>query len=134
VTAPSDADRETLAALEHHWVACDAGDQDAAHEIYHDDVVVEWPQSGERVRGRANLHALRSHHPSTLRFTTRRILGGGDLWVTEYLITYTGEPVHTVSIMELRDGKVARETHYFAEPFDAPEWRAQWVERMPGGT
>ena len=100
MTAPSDADRE----------------------IYHDDVVVEWPQSGERVCGRANLHALRSHHPSTLRFTTRRILGGGDLWVTEYLITYTG------------DGKVARETHYFAEPFDAPGWRAQWVERMPGGT
>jgi ketosteroid isomerase-like protein len=123
-------DAETRHELERHWAACDAGDQDAVHEIYRDDVVVEWPQSGERVRGRANLQALRENHPSELGFTTRRILGGGDLWITEYVITYDGRPVHTVSIMELRDGKVARETHYFADPFEPPEWRARWVERM----
>jgi ketosteroid isomerase-like protein len=123
-------DADTRAELERHWEACDAGDQDAVHEIYHEDCIVEWPQSGERVCARANLHALRSNHPSKLRFRTRRILGGGDLWVTEYVITYDGNPVNVVSIMEFRDGKVARETHYFADPFDAPEWRAQWVERM----
>ncbi len=124
------SDAETRAALEHHWAACDAGDQDAVHEIYAEDVVVEWPQSGERIRGRANLKALRENHPSELRFETRRILGGGNLWITEYVITYDGAPVHTVSIMEFRDGEVGRETHYFADPFEPPEWRAQWVERM----
>jgi ketosteroid isomerase-like protein len=124
------ADAEFRRELERHWAACDAGDQDAVHEIYRDDIVVEWPQSGERVRGRANLQALRENHPSELRFSTRRILGGGDLWITEYVITYDGRPVHTVSIMEVRAGKVARETHYFADPFEPPAWRAHWVERM----
>jgi ketosteroid isomerase-like protein len=123
-------DAEVRRELERHWAACDAGDQDAVHEIYRDDVIVEWPQSGERVRGRASLQALRENHPSELRFTTRRILGGGDLWITEYVIAYDGRPVNTVSIMELRDGRVARETHYFADPFEPPEWRAHWVERM----
>jgi hypothetical protein len=123
-------DAEFRRELERHWAACDAGDQDAVHEIYRDDVVVEWPQSGERVSGRANLQALRENHPSELRFSTRRILGGGDLWITEYVITYDGRPVHTVSIMELSGRKVARETHYFADPFEPPRWRAHWVERM----
>ena len=124
------ADAETRAELERHWEACAAGDQDAVHEIYHDDCVIEWPQSGERIRGREKIKALRKSHPSELGFTTRRILGGGELWITEYVITYDGDPVHTVSIMEFRDGKVARETHYFADPFEPPDWRAQWVERM----
>jgi ketosteroid isomerase-like protein len=123
-------DAQIRRELEWHWAACDAGDQKAVHEIYRDDVVVEWPQSSERVRGRANLQALRENHPNELRFSTRRILGGGDLWITEYVITYDGRPVHTVSIMEFRDDKVARETHYFADPFEPPEWRAHWVERM----
>lgn len=126
--APSDS--QIRRELERHWAACDAGDQDAAHEIYHDECVIEWPQSGERIRGRERIKALRENHPSKLRFATRRILGGGDLWLTEYVITYDGAPVHTVSIMEFRQGKVTRETHYFADPFDPPEWRSQWVEPM----
>ena len=60
----------------------------------------------------------------------RRVSGTGDLWVTEYILTYDGKPSYTVSIMEFRDGQVARETQYFADPFVAPAWRAQWVERM----
>jgi hypothetical protein len=67
---------------------------------------------------------------SKKRFAVRRIIGGGDLWVTEFILTYDGKPSYTVSIMEFRDGKVARETQYFADPFVAPAWRAQWVERM----
>jgi ketosteroid isomerase-like protein len=123
-------DAEIRAELERHWAACDVGDQEAVHEIYHEDCVIEWPQSGERIRGRESIKALRESHPSRLGFETRRILGGGELWITEYVITYDGEPVHTVSIMEFRDGKVARETHYFADPFEPPEWRARWVEMM----
>ena len=62
-------------------------------------------------------------------FAVLRLLGRGSLWVTEYIITYTHGPVYTTSIMEFRDGKVAHETQYFAEPFAAPAWRAQWVEK-----
>jgi hypothetical protein len=125
------SDLETRKALERHWAASAAGDQEAEHEIYLDDVVVEYPQSGERVRGRLNLQALRSHHPERpAGFVVRRIVGQGDLWVTEYVITYEGRPVYTVSIMEFRADKVARETQYFADPFEAPAWRARWVEHV----
>jgi SnoaL-like domain len=130
LSSPPVSDQETRAKLDRHWSTAGDRDQEAAHEIYHEDCVVEWPQSGERVRGRANLRALRTAYPARLEFSVRRILGGGDLWITEYSISYDGQPVHVVSIMEFRDGLVARETHYFADPFEAPEWRARWVEPM----
>jgi hypothetical protein len=124
-------DREIRMALERHWAASAAGDQDAEHEIYKDDAVVEYPQSGERVHGRDNVQALRSQHPARPSgFVVRRIIGGGDLWLSEYVITYNGRHVNTVSIMEFQEGKVVRETQYFAEPFESPAWRARWVERM----
>ncbi|HEX4479887.1 MAG TPA: nuclear transport factor 2 family protein [Rudaea sp.] len=124
-------DEQTIrSAIDRHWQASAAGDQDGEHAIYHDDVVCEYPQSGEIIRGRQNLQALRSHHPGKPSgFAVRRIVGQNDLWVTQYMITYEGKDAYTVSIMEFRDGKVSRETQYFADPFDAPVWRAQWVER-----
>jgi SnoaL-like domain len=123
-------DSEIRAALERHWAASAAGNQDAEHEIYNEDAVVEYPQSGERVRGRHNVQALRSHHPSRPSgFVVRRIVGAGNVWVTEYVITYEGRGINTVSIMEFEAGKVVRETQYFAEPFEPPAWRAGWVER-----
>jgi hypothetical protein len=119
--------------IDRHWAASAVGDQDAEHEIYHDDAVCEYPQSRGVIRGRHNLQALRSHHPGRPSgFAVRRVKGEGNSWVTEYVITYEGKPAHTVSILEFRDGKVAHETQYFADPFDAPAWRAQWVEREPG--
>lgn len=117
-------------AIDRHWAASAAGDPVAEHLIYHDDTVCEYPQSGEVIRGRLNLQALRSHHPDKPSgFAVRRIIGAGSLWVTEYVITYEGKRVYTVSIMEFRDGKVAHETQYFGDPFGAPAWRARWVER-----
>ncbi|MFF1837419.1 nuclear transport factor 2 family protein [Streptomyces sp. NPDC058231] len=124
-------DQETRAALDRHWAASAAGEQDAEHEIYHDDVITDYPQSGERIHGRRNLQALRSHHPAKLTFTVRRILGSGNLWISEYVIDYDGKPASTISIMEFHDGKVAHETQYFADPFTPPAWRAKWVEPMP---
>ena len=116
-------------ALDLHWQASAAGDADAEHDIYHDDVVCEYPQSGERILGRANLQALRTHHPGKPSgFHVRRITGSGEIWVTEYTINYQGGSAFTVSIMEFRNGKVAHETQYFADPFDAPPWRRQWVQ------
>src|ERR1700689_3951891 len=95
--------QEIRAALERHWTASAAGDQDGEHEIYRDDAIVEYPQSGGRIDGRDNVQALRSHHPAKPSgFVVRRILGEGDLWVTEYVINYDGRPMFTVSIMEFR--------------------------------
>jgi len=118
-------------ALEAHWRASAAGDADAEHDIYEDDAVCDYPQSGERILGRKNLQALRSHHPGKPSgFKVRRMMGREDLWVTEYIITYQGRPAFTVSIMEFRDGKVVHETQYFADPFEAPSWRSQWVQKV----
>jgi ketosteroid isomerase-like protein len=116
-------------ALNAHWHASAAGDLDAEHDIYDDDVICDYPQSGERVVGRINLQALRGHHPAKPSgFDVRRIQGEGNLWITEYSIAYTGQAAYTVSIMEFRNGKVVHETQYFSEPFEAPAWRSQWVQ------
>jgi ketosteroid isomerase-like protein len=118
------------AALDQHWAASDANDFETEHLIYHEDAVLEYPQSGERTRGRRNIQGQRASQPNKKRFTIRRIVGSGDLWVTEFILTYDGKPSYTVSIMEFSGEKVARETQYFADPFPAPAFRAQWVERM----
>jgi ketosteroid isomerase-like protein len=123
-------DEEIRAALNQHWAASDANDFETEHRIYREDAVLEYPQSGERTRGRANIQGQRASQPSNKHFTVRRIIGSGDLWVTEFILTYDGKPSYTVSIMEFSGDKVARETQYFADPFQAPAWRAQWVERM----
>ncbi|WP_213781392.1 nuclear transport factor 2 family protein [Caballeronia sp. dw_276] len=120
----------TRAALNLHWQASAAGDLDAEHDIYDDDVICDYPQSGERILGRINLQALRSHHPGKpAGFDVRRIQGEGHLWITEYSIDYNGRLAYTVSIMEFLNGKVVHETQYFSDPFEAPGWRSQWVQR-----
>ncbi|MGB6990753.1 MAG: nuclear transport factor 2 family protein [Candidatus Sulfotelmatobacter sp.] len=121
---------EIRAELDQHWAASDANDFETEHLIYREDAVLDYPQSGERTRGRRNIQSQRASQPSKKRFTVQRIIGGGDLWVTELILTYDGKPTYTVSIMEFTGDKVARETQYFAEPFPAPAFRAQWVERM----
>ena len=123
-------DEEIRAALDRHWSASDVNDFETEHAIYHADAVLEYPQSGERIRGRGNMQITRAKQPSEKRFTVRRIIGGGDLWITEYILSYDGRPSFTVSIMEFKGAKVVRETQYFADPFDAAAWRAQWVERI----
>jgi ketosteroid isomerase-like protein len=123
-------EQEIRAALDEHWAASDADDFETEHRIYHEDAVLEYPQSGERTRGRRNIQNQRASQPNKKRFTVRRIIGSGDLWVTEFVLTYDGKPSYTVSIMEFKGDKVARETQYFADPFVAPASRAQWVERM----
>ena len=124
-------DQDIREVIDRHWKASAAGDQETEHDIYHDDAICDYPQSGERISGRRNIQELRSHHPAKPSgFNVRRVLGSGDLWITEYIITYQGKPSFTVSIMEFREGKVMHETQYFADPFEAPAWRSRWVERM----
>jgi hypothetical protein len=124
-------DEQTLESLKAHWQASAAGDADSEHAIYADDVICDYPQSGERIVGRRNLQALRSHHPGKPSgFTVRRILGREAVWITEYTITYQERAAYTVSIMEFSNGQVVHETQYFADPFEAPAWRRQWVQRV----
>jgi ketosteroid isomerase-like protein len=123
-------DEEVRAALRRHWAASDANDFGAEHQIYRADAVLEYPQSGERIRGRANIEASRVAQPNEKRFTVRRMLGGGDLWTSELILTYDGQPYYVVSIMEFEGGEVVRETQYFSDPFEPGASRAQWVERM----
>jgi hypothetical protein len=101
-----------------------------ASEIYADDAVLEWPQGGERIRGKANIIGFRSAYPARQEFEVHRITGCHDLWVNEYTIHYDGRPTNVVGIMEFRDGKVVRERIYFGEPWEPPAWRARWVERI----
>jgi SnoaL-like protein len=134
-------DQEMKARLEALY---GGGDLDALakaqYEMAADDIVQEWPQSGERIRGRDNIKAINDNYPAGPsgegpKMTVRRVLEPGQAWIIEGTIDYgDGVPVSAVSIIETRDGKVVRLTDYFANPFEAPEWRRQWVERMePAG-
>jgi ketosteroid isomerase-like protein len=123
-------DDDVRAALQNHWAASDANDFEAEHQIYREDAVLEYPQSGERIRSRHNIQASRAAQPNTKRFTVRRIQGGGDLWISELVLTYDADPYYVVSIMEFDAGQVLRETQYFGEAFEPGPSRAQWVERI----
>jgi ketosteroid isomerase-like protein len=121
-------DRNIRDALERHWAASDANDFAVEHEIYREDAVLHYPQSGERIRGRQNIQESRTVQPSEKRFAVHRIIGTADLWVTEFVLSYDGAPSYAVSIMEFSDGKVARETQYFGDPFKPGPSRAHLVE------
>src|SRR3954453_10536023 len=124
-------DQQIRAALDQHWAASDANDFETEHRIYHEDAVLDYPQSGERIRASPNIQNQRASQPNKKRFAVRRIIGGGDLWVTEFVLTYDDKPSYTVRIMEFREGLVAaNETQYFADRFDPAPSRAHLVERV----
>src|ERR1700759_5320415 len=133
MSSPVDRDAEIRAGIRAHWEASERGDIEAEHAIYAADAILDYPQSGERFRGRARIQAQRGGHPAERHFMVRRILGGGDLWVSECVITYDGVPSHSVSVMEFSDGFVTRESQYFADPFTAPAARAALAEPIPVG-
>ena len=124
------SDDAVRAALQRHWDASDANDFTTEHQIYRADAVLEYPQSGERIRGRANIQASRTAQPNLKRFIVRRMLGGDGLWVSELVMTYDGKPSYVVSIMEFEAGEVVHESQYFSDPFEPGPSRAQWVEKM----
>ena len=127
----TDRDARTRARIEQHWTASESGDSDTEHAIYATDAILDYPQSGERFRGRSKIEAQRGGHPAKRHFTVLRIRGGGDLWVSEVVITYDGAPTYSVSVMEFADDSVTHETQYFADPFPAAAWRAKLAERIP---
>jgi hypothetical protein len=124
-------DAETQARIAEHWAASERGDIDTEHAIYAADAILDYPQSGERFRSRSRIQAQRGGHPAERHFRVDRISGGGDLWVSECVITYDGASTHSVSIMEFTGGLVTHETQYFADPFPAPASRAPLAEPLP---
>jgi ketosteroid isomerase-like protein len=112
---------------DHVWIGEDP-DFSVMDEVFADDAVLEYPQSGERVRGRANIRAVEESYPALPKVTIRRKVVVGDLGVVESDLDYQGKPYQEVSIFDFQDGKIVRLTQYFPEPFEAPESRARWVE------
>jgi ketosteroid isomerase-like protein len=123
-------EEENARIVEQLWERMEKQDWDGAKALLHDDFVQEWPQSGERITGRENSMAINQNYPGVPTSTIRRTLSGGDVVTTEVTLDYGGSIYHCVSIFELTDGKINKETDYFAEPFEPPAWRARWVERM----
>ena len=97
-------------------------------ELFHDDATMDWPQSRERVSGAANRRAIYGAFPQLPTITPRRMLSAGNLVTLEATLDYDGPKYETVFIFELDDGRIRKETAYWSEPFEAPEWRADWVE------
>jgi ketosteroid isomerase-like protein len=126
------ADPDVRAVAERFWTAIATGDWAAAAALLHDDFVEEWPQSGERIVGRDDALAIDRNYPGGApAVSIRRISTGGDLAVVELLVTYgDGSRWHAVSVLRVRDGKVVHEIDYFGRPFRAPQWRAEWVDRV----
>jgi hypothetical protein len=130
----TDGDGEARARIMEHWRASESGDGVAEHAIYAADAVLDYPQSGERFCGRATIAAQRGGHPADRHFKLLRISGSGSVWVSECVISYDGVASYSVSIMEFSGELVAHETQYFAEPFEAPAWRAALAQPMPAGS
>jgi SnoaL-like protein len=120
-------DAETVRSMLQQHFDNSGGDPELAHAMYHQDAVLEFPQSGERFEGVDNFRKWRSNYPANTNFEFREVRGDGDVWVAELTVTYDKGPEnYGVSVLEIRAGKIARESIYVTEGFDAPEWRAQW--------
>src|ERR1700693_4912755 len=132
MTVATNLSRWSHADGRRHWKASDRGETDTENAIYAADAILDYPQSGERFRSRPKIQAQRGGHPAVRHFRILRIRGGGDLWVSEVVITYDGVPTYSVSVMEFTGDLVTHETQYFADPFQAPPWRAALAEPIPG--
>jgi len=124
------SEQQNRDALERFLLLFERGDLDAATDFLHDDYVEEYPQSGERIRGKQNWLSIVKTYPSLPKMINYTIEVSGELCVLEAILEYDSNRVYVCEIFEVQDGTLKRAREYFGEPFEAPEWRAQWVERM----
>jgi len=111
--------------------ALNGRDLEALDRVFTEDIVIEWPQSGERIRGGSNRREIYKRFPALPTVSPRRVSGAGQFWVLEADFDYgDGEPYQCVFLFDLQDGRIAHEVAYWAKPFPAADWRAAWVERM----
>ena len=124
-------DAVSCAAIDRLVSAINAGNVAALDTVFTDDVVIEWPQSGERIRGVENRRAIYSRMPGLPAVTVQRVTGSGDMWVLEADLVYGGSDAYQcIFVFRTRGGQIAHEIGYWSKAFPAPEWRAPWVERM----
>jgi SnoaL-like protein len=123
-------EKENLELAERVWSNWSSTDFTVLKDALADGCIQEWPQSGERIRGKENIIAISENYPGLPTTTVRRMTAGGNLVIGELTLDYGGKIYNGVSILEIAGGKIVHEIDYFAEPFEAPAWRAQWVERM----
>jgi ketosteroid isomerase-like protein len=125
------ADQENRQTVERFYGLIGNQDWDSIREFLHEGFIQEWPQSGERIRGADNALGLNQNYPGLPKIDVRRVLASGDLVTAEVTLNYPDAGTYQgVSIFEFRDGRIAKETDYFAQSFQAPEWRSKWVEKM----
>lgn len=123
--------QSTAAVVRRFWALMDAADFEGAAALLADGAVCDWPQSRERIRGRANFVAVNAHYPGRWHIAVRQIIAAGAEAASEVVMTNdAGERVRAVSFFVVRDGQIERETDYWPEPYAAPTWRAQWVETL----
>lgn len=125
---------QSLEVVRRFWAAIHANDFRAAGALLHDDYHLDWPQSGESIRGRANWIAVNEHYPAAgpWRVTLHRIIADESGVASEVTVTDGSVTARAITFSELRDGKIARQTEYWPDPFEPAPWRAQWVERSAG--
>lgn len=118
--------------IEQFWQRMESNDFYAVSELLHDDFVLDWPQSGERIRGRENFAALNTAYPAEGKwhFTINHFLVEGDSVVTDVSVTDGKLHDRVITFSTVRDGKIWKQVEFWPEPFEAPAWRAQWVMQM----
>lgn len=120
--------------IEQFWLRMESNDFYAASELLHDDFTLDWPQSGERIRGKENFAAINTAYPAEGKwhFTINHLLVEGDAVVTDISVTDGKRHDRVITFSTIRDGKIWKQVEFWPESFEAPAWRAQWVERMNG--
>ena len=118
--------------VENFWLTMATNDFYAAAQLLHDDYILEWLQSGERIRGRDNFAAINTNYPAEgkWRFTIHQIVAEGDVVVTDVTATDGKMIGRAITFSTIRDGKIWKQVEFWPDPFEAPTWRAQWVEKM----
>ena len=124
------SEQDNRDAVERYFQAFERQDLDAMEKLLHEDYVEEYPQSGERIRGKQSWRSVTGNYPGLPNMTDHSYVLSGDLGVLKMTLEYDGNRIYACEIIDLEDGKIKRARAYFAEPFDAPDWRSQWVERM----
>lgn len=118
--------------VEEFWAAMQSNDFKAAGELLHDDYLLEWPQSGERIRGRTSFVAVNVNYPTHGRweFTIHRMLAEGDEVVSDVSVTDGVIRARVITFSTVHDGKILQQTEFWPDPFEPAAWRTQWVENM----
>lgn len=118
--------------LELFWQTMETNDFHAVAELLHDEFTLEWHQSGERIRGRENFEKINAYYPTegTWHFTINHIVAEGEMVVTDVSVTDGARNDRVITFSTVRDGKIWKQVEFWPEPFQAPEWRKQWVEKI----